>query len=110
MPIDDLGWRDLASQGIFAGGLGATGRLLALAAATRRPRGLVLLWEIPLAIGMGVVGKGIADMIGLQNFPNFAMVIGIAYTGPRVIDILLERYQAKKEKTGLTSRDVSDTG
>lgn len=110
MPIDDLGWRDIASQGVFAGALGAIGRFLALAAATRRPRGIVLLWEVPLAVGMGVVGKGIADIAGLQNFPNFATVIAISYIGPRVIDILLEKYQAKKEKTGLTSTDISNTG
>ena len=92
MPIDDLGVRDLAVQGAAAGGMGLLGRLLALATSARRPSGWNLLWEIPLAIGMGVMGKGIADHFGLTGFPNFAVIIAVSYSGPRIIDIVLTRY------------------
>lgn len=92
MPIDDLGVRDLAVQGAAAGGMGLIGRLLALATSARRPSGWNLLWEVPLAIGMGVMGKGIADHLGLTGFPNFAVIIAVSYSGPRIIDIMLTRY------------------
>ena len=96
MPIDDLGVRDLAVHGAAAGGMGALGRLLALATSNRRPSGWNLLWEIPLAIGMGVLGKGVADHFAFTGFTNFAIIIAVSYTGPRLIDIVLERYSQGK--------------
>lgn len=96
MPIDDLGVRDLATHGFIAGVMGVLGRLLALATSARRPSGWNLLWEIPLAIAMGVIGKGIADYFTLTGFPNFAVIIAVSYTGPRLIDIALSRYNEGK--------------
>jgi hypothetical protein len=74
MPIDDLGVRDLATHGAIAGAMGILGRLLALATSARRPSGWNLLWEVPLAIAMGVIGKGIADYFALTGFPNFGLL------------------------------------
>lgn len=96
MPIDDLGMRDIAHQSAVAGGLGLLGRLIALAQAARRPSGWNLLWEVPLAIGMGVIGKGIADWWGMHDFPHYACVIAVAYTGPRLMDIALLRWAGPK--------------
>lgn len=96
MPIDDLGVRDLAAQGAAAGVMGMLGRLLSLATSTKRPSGLSLLWELPLAIGMGVVGKGTADYFNLVGFSNFAAIIAISYTGPRLLDIVVQRYSEGK--------------
>jgi hypothetical protein len=96
MPIDDLGVRDLATHGAIAGAMGILGRLLALATSARRPSGWNLLWEVPLAIAMGVIGKGIADYFALTGFPNFAVIIAVSYSGPRIIDIMLSRYNEGK--------------
>jgi len=96
MALEEWTVRELASQGALAGGMGMLGRMLALAASTKRPIGLSLLWEIPLAIGMGVVGKGIADAFTLVGFSNFAVIIAVSYTGPRLIDIALARYAEGK--------------
>ena len=96
MALEEWTVRELASQGALAGGMGMLGRMLALAASAKRPIGLSLLWEIPLAIGMGVVGKGIADAFGLTGFSNFAVIIAVSYTGPRLIDIALARYAEGK--------------
>ncbi len=96
MALEEWTVRELASQGALAGGMGMLGRMLALAASTKRPIGLCLLWEIPMAIGMGVVGKGIADAFGLTGFSNFAAIIAVSYTGPRLIDIALARYAEGK--------------
>lgn len=96
MALDDAGLRDLAAQGAAAGGLGMLGRMIALASTTRRPSGWSLLWEVPLAIGMGVVGKGLADWLDLSGFPNYALTIAVSYVGPRALDIALDRYAAGK--------------
>lgn len=96
MFTDDPTLRELAAQGAAAGGMGVLGRLVALASATRRPAGLSLLWEVPLAIGLGVVGKGLADWLGLTGFPSYACTIAVAYVGPRALDIALDRYAAGK--------------
>lgn len=96
MAMDESSLRDLAAQGAAAGGLGMLGRLIALAGATRRPSGWSLLWEVPLAIGLGVVGKGLADWLQLTGFPAYAVTIAVAYVGPRALDIALERYAASK--------------
>lgn len=95
--MDDFTVRDIAAQGAAAGGLGAVGRLLALAhAGASKPTGWSLLWEVPLAIGMGVVGKGVADFLRLDDFPEYAVTIAVSYIGPRVIDILAARYAANR--------------
>ena len=96
MALEEWTVRELASQGALAGGMGMLGRMLALASSTKRPIGLCLLWEIPMAIGMGVVGKGIADAFTLTGFSNFAVIIAVSYTGPRLIDIALARYAEGK--------------
>ncbi len=96
MALDESSIRDLAAQGAAAGGLGLIGRLIALAGASRRPSGWSLLWEVPLAIGLGVVGKGVADWLALTGFPAYAVTIAVSYVGPRGIDIALARYEAGK--------------
>jgi len=100
MAFDDASIRDLAAQGAAAGGLGILGRMIAMASAPRRPMGWSLLWEVPLAIGLGVVGKGLADWLGLAGFPNYAVTIAVSYVGPRCLDIALARYAAGKSIKG----------
>lgn len=100
MAFDDASIRDLAAQGAAAGGLGILGRLIALASTVRRPLGWCLLWEVPLAIGLGVIGKGFADWLGLSGFPSYAVTIAVSYVGPRGLDIALARYAAGKSLKG----------
>lgn len=95
--MDDMGMRDIAAQGATAGGLGVLGRLIALAhAGATRPSGWSLLWEIPLALGMGVIGKGLADWFGLDAFPEYAVTIAVSYSGPRLLDIAAARWLANR--------------
>lgn len=72
------------------------GRALAMATAKTRPTGWCLLWEVPIAIGMGVIGTGLADWLKLGGFVHFAVVIAVSYTGPRALDIVLARYAESK--------------
>jgi hypothetical protein len=98
MPIDDMGVAEFARQGAVAGTLGLLGRLVALASSARRPNGWALLWEIPLAIGMGVVGKGVADGLALDGFKHYAVVIAVSYAGPRYLDLFLSKVAEVKGK------------
>lgn len=90
---DDIG--NLAASAAGAGALGLLGRALHLARTDRRPLGWSLLWEIPVAIGMGILGKGLADYIGLGGFPNYALTIAVAYIGPRFIDLALAKIEQR---------------
>jgi hypothetical protein len=98
MSLDEMAMRELASQGIGAGLLGLLGRILALAHNSGRPTGWSLLWEVPIAIGMGIIGKGVAEYLEVRGFQHYAVVIAVAYTGPRIIDLALARYAATKTK------------
>jgi len=88
-------WNDLAASAAGAGALGLLGRLLAYAHADRRPLGWSLAWELPVALGMGIVGKGVADWLSLDGFPEYAVTIAVAYVGPRIIDVLVARVQER---------------
>ena len=95
--MDDMSMRDIAAQGATAGVLGVLGRLIALAhAGAARPSGWSLLWEVPMALGMGVIGKGVADWFRLDDFPEYALTIVVAYSGPRLIDIAVARWLANR--------------
>lgn len=80
-----------------AGALGLLGRALHLARTDRRPFGWSLLWELPTAIGMGIIGKGVADYFGLDGFPEYAVTISIAYIGPRVIDLAITEIERRSK-------------
>ncbi|CAB4141965.1 LydA-like holin [uncultured Caudovirales phage] len=89
-----------AASAAGAGALGLLGRALHLARTDRRPLGWSLLWELPVAIGMGIVGKGIADYFGLDGFPEYAVTISIAYVGPRVIDLAISEVERRAKGRG----------
>ena len=90
--MDYAGLRDLAAEGGVAFVFGIIGRLLHISMMDRRPLGWGLLWELPVALGMGLIGVGLGDWLVLKAFPQYAVTIAIAYLGPRVIDYVLIRY------------------
>ena len=95
MPMDDLGISEIAAKSVGAGLLGLVGRAVHIAASANRPVGwqaisVTVLWEIPIGLGMGVIGWGLADYIGLKGFPHYAMVVSVAIAGPKLISVLLD--------------------
>lgn len=69
------------------------GRLMYLVRNDRRQFGWRLfLYELPMALGMGIVGKGVSDFFGFNplGYMDDACMIVAGYLGPRVIDKLWE--------------------
>lgn len=48
-----------------------------------------LLWELPTAIGMAVIGKGLADWLDLNEWQTLGLVATLSYLGPRGLDSAL---------------------
>lgn len=62
----------------------------------RRFFGKELLWEIPVAVGMAIIGDGIASYLGLGQPVSTGLVAMLAYLGPRGAETLLAAWLGKK--------------
>lgn len=51
-----------------------------------------LLWEVLTALSMGYVAEGVADYLGLSGKQAIAVVIIVAYLGPRGLEELIRRF------------------
>lgn len=87
-------------QAWFGGGVttliaALTGRLMWHTAEVRRSKrsffGWELLWELPFAVGMGLIGEGVATYIDAGPLLRPAIVGGLAYLGPRGTEVLLAK-------------------
>lgn len=91
--LDDHG---VTRTAITAGGLGLLGRLIYWSMhQERHPVGWSLLWELPIALGMGWIGLGVAEYFALGMNATYAATITVSYVGPRLIDIALLRLARK---------------
>ena len=72
--------------------LGLIGRLMYLANERRQPFSMSLAWELPIAVGMGLIGRGIGEYIGATGFFLFSLSIVTAYVGPRLISWAVAQY------------------
>lgn len=55
-----------------------------------------LLWELPLAIGMALIGEGLGEYLGLSSVVQTAGIAALAYLGPRGAGALIEKYLTRK--------------
>lgn len=85
--FDPMQAAEAAGTAATAGSLGLLGRMVYWAHSGRHPVGLSLLWEVPLAIGMGYIGLGVAEWWDFGPRASYAVTITISYIGPRAIDI-----------------------
>ena len=53
---------------------------------TRRFWSAHLLWEIPVAIGMGLIADSVANWLGLSEATRVGFIAAVAYLGPHAID------------------------
>lgn len=76
------------------------GRMMAHAMAVqvgqRKPLGPHLLWEIPIAIGMGYIAAGFAEWAGFEGNPQLALVAAASYLGPNGVEAIVSRFLAGK--------------
>ncbi len=92
----------------LVGGAGATllgataGRMMyhsgEVKAQRRRFFGWELLWEIPVVLGMGLIGEGLAYHIGAEGPVSTSLVACLAYLGPRGMEVALTRFIARGGK------------
>ncbi|WP_323781915.1 phage holin family protein [Leisingera sp.] len=58
----------------------------------RRFFGPELLWEVPVAIGMAIIGEAIASYLGASATVSTGIVALAAYIGPRGAEVLLTKW------------------
>jgi hypothetical protein len=63
----------------------------------RRFFGKELLWEIPVAVGMALIGDAAASYMGLTQPVSTGFVATLAYLGPRGAETLLAAWIGKKK-------------
>lgn len=70
------------------------GRLMSYAQLVRRGKrrllGWAFLWEAPTALGMGMIGAGVADHLQLPQTPGLALTTTLAYLGPPALEAAFE--------------------
>jgi len=58
----------------------------------RRPFfGRELWWEIPIAVGMAIIGEGVGAWLALDRVTTNGVIAALAYLGPRGAEALLDR-------------------
>lgn len=99
--MDDIHW-DKILPWAFMGGAGMLGRLMYHAkqvqAGKRKPFSWVLLWDLPIALGMGWIALGVATWLSISWEPAISLALAISYLGPYVIDMAFLRWQNKEQK------------
>ena len=63
----------------------------------RRFFGKELLWEIPVAVGMALIGEAAARYIGLSQPVSTGFVATLAYLGPRGAEALLTTWIGRRK-------------
>lgn len=57
-----------------------------------------LFWELPIAIGMAMIGEGLAAWLGLSQPTTTGMIAALAYLGPRGAEVLFLKWFGSKVK------------
>ena len=83
--------------------LGAfAGRLMFHATEVKRGKrrffGRELVWELPIAIGMAIIGEGAAAYFDLPPTVSTGLIAALAYLGPRGAEVLLINWLGRKAK------------
>ncbi|UWQ30262.1 phage holin family protein [Leisingera sp. M523] len=101
--MDETGFVDWLSS--WTGGaattlIGATvGRLMwhsgEVRKGARRFFGPELLWEIPVAVGMAIIGESIASYLEVGQPVSTGIVAFAAYIGPRGAEVLLTKWLSR---------------
>jgi MFS superfamily sulfate permease-like transporter len=47
------------------------------------------VWELGVAVGMGVVAGGLSEYLGLEGLTSAGFIAAVSYLGPHIIEVLL---------------------
>jgi len=103
--FDGPGWlKDILHGGSLSFVWAGVGRLMFLARQVQQGRRRLfsksLLLELPIALGMGMVGAGIADWWGFTGQVRDAVLVSAGFVGPRAIEQVFERALRFLDKKG----------
>lgn len=76
----------------MAFGMGLLGRAMSLSRDRPRRLGWNLLWELPIALGLGLFGLAVGEHFNLGPWETNAASIVIGYLGPPIVDDLVRRW------------------
>lgn len=62
----------------------------------RRFFGPELFWELPIAVGMALIGEGLASWMQLPPTTATGLIAAVAYLGPRGSEVLFMKWFGKK--------------
>lgn len=82
-----------------AAGFGALGRAVYYALNGKRPSTLALwLWELPAAVGLGVMAEGLAVYLELSLWPRVGLVAFVSAAGIKAMDAAIDRIFGSAKK------------
>lgn len=88
---------------LFSGGAGMLGRLMFHAMQVqkgmRKPLSWMLLWDIPIALGMGWAALGLGVWLKLEWEATVSMALVVSYLGPHMLDLLFAKWAEFRFKT-----------
>lgn len=58
--------------------------------------GVEMLWEIPIVVGMAIIGEGVSDWFNFSPVVAATAIAMLAYLGPRWFEATFQRYISKK--------------
>ena len=62
----------------------------------RRFFGKELIWEIPVAFGMAIIGEAVSSYLMLEQPASTGVIATLAYLGPRGTEAVFQAWRGKK--------------
>lgn len=94
--MDSLDWLGQSAPWAWAGGGGLLGRLMwhskQVQLGKRKPLSVELLFDLPIAIGMGFIGYGIASYFHIEGPATVVPTIACGFLGHNMIDRMFARF------------------
>ncbi|MGL1919958.1 MAG: phage holin family protein [Hyphomicrobiales bacterium] len=90
---------------LFGGGLGAAaavaGRMIFHVSEVKKGKrnffGKALIWDLIIAVCMGIIAEGVTEYLGLSGHVKTALIAVLAYLGPQVIDVVFGMWSRGKK-------------
>jgi len=57
--------------------------------------GIEMLYELPIAINMAVIGDGLPGWLDLQQTATLSLVAALFYLGPRGLEVVVSKWSGK---------------